>query len=425
MLGFDWLALSCRVWVCSVPQIGSRIFVELPYIQQYLQGDCARSWVKDSMETWQARLAPLGLPAQRLRPSFLSVRRRLGREGESVPHRHMLGGAREATCGIVTLLMILCGTLRSHGKRSKVESDQARQLLFIIVDFFFGGCTSCVSVHSDVAATDARRRPPALVVTKGFLASDGVARATSAASACAMAAATRRLCPSAAEGCVHLSVLIETLSQKIFSPKCAPRLKQQWVCSVECVAFHVGVQCKSARFQTDKDHELPILMAKSRPRRIPTTLKRQIADGSRSVLGRKATSQQLMRARKFWGGGAAHNKDRRSLSVKTLDTAIMYQYMWAAREMLSKEHIVCVATDGLRVSNEETLQTVVYAPGRRMLLVTSAGDSGLRRHSRKGHNLLLHCCDRPGPSIPATPARHLWTSGAFRCGFCRLPHAVA
>lgn len=98
-----------------------------------------------------------------------------------------------------TLLMILCGALRSHGKGSKGERDQAWQLLFMIVDFFFfGDCTTCVSVHRDVAATDTRRRPPALVVTKGFLASDCVARATSATSACAMVAAARRLCPSVA-----------------------------------------------------------------------------------------------------------------------------------------------------------------------------------------------------------------------------------
>lgn len=73
-----------------------------------------------------------------------------------------------------------------------------------------------------------------------------------------------------------------------------------------------------------------------------------------------------MRARKFWGGGAAHRNDRRSLSAKTWDMAVMYQYMWAARDMLSMEHILFIATDGLRMSNEETLQTVVYAPGRRM-----------------------------------------------------------
>lgn len=356
-----------RVWVYDIPQYGSQVFFELPYLQNLLQGSCARPWVKDSVKSWRKLLASLEFPPECIRTGMLSMQRKARRSAKAVAPRELLGATREPVCDVRAAMMILCSSSRRHAKRPECESQRAPKILFAMIDMFFHDSLTILSLDGalDTIPGDCGRAGRLLEVQNGYISVERLACITGRSVADKLHIETMELQPLAGVGLVHLSVALRYFSRKAFSSCSAQVAKQRWAGLATSIAWHIEVKRGTELYQQGADHKLPILRATKKHRRIPQGFKMQLVDTA--ATGRKkCTPQQLLHAKRLWGQRGKEEKDIEDMTTKTWDFEVMYQYMWAGREMLKHENVFCLALDGMRVATEETLLTVVFSPGAQM-----------------------------------------------------------
>lgn len=150
----------------------------------------------------------------------------------------------------------------------------------------------------------------------------------------------------------HISALLLYLSTNSFSRTNLDKAKRRWVSLATSISWLI----ESRRCRGGANQELPALRAKSRQRRVPQDLKRQLVDAAASG-NEKCTPQQLLRASRFWrpNGSAEEGAD---MSTKQWAWSVMYEYTRTGREVLNDKSDICLALDGVRVS----LLMVVDAP---------------------------------------------------------------
>ena len=127
-------------WHFRLPEAGSRIAWELPFVQAAVQGDCSRSrWVANNSEHWLQNLSDLGFGVGHLRPGRRSVQEKARLAGQAVDDEALLKGSlAEATVSTSALLVISSRCAQKHHQRSDEEVQAAEDFLWAFTDSFFG-----------------------------------------------------------------------------------------------------------------------------------------------------------------------------------------------------------------------------------------------------------------------------------------------